>query len=345
MAFLRRGDAMRRRAQPAARTACASFAVPFPWEPPQRGAGGGGQPPSSAEGLAERQELHGKPGDQRGPGLLLLTLGVVALALFLCIMLSALYSTQAHRLRLGVRCYSGLKRHSQGLWSYLVNNDRYFPPAWHVGGPTLAEDLSNLTFYRFMIRQYEGPDFSRLVSRDDVAHFGKADACKRKLEAIDNEWTDATKGWTQDWFAPEAVFRMPDPANAQRGRPVCYDDLLYRSGAIAADMPLLADVNAALPDPEARDPKDPEHQAEMRKGFSVVQAAGMNVFVGVGPSLRRAGDHSASRFDFRHQGNVNVLFLDGSVWMFKADEKARLEKIHRLWNSLEPSPDPNVPPR
>jgi prepilin-type processing-associated H-X9-DG protein len=109
--------------------------------------------------------------------------------------------------------------------------------------------------------------------------------------------------------------------------------------------PLFADVNASLPNPEARDPRDPEHEAEMRKGFSVVQAVGMDVFAGVGPSLRRAGDTSTSRFDFRHSGVVNVIFLDGHLELVKADKEARLERIHRYWNSLDPEAAAGVTPR
>jgi prepilin-type processing-associated H-X9-DG protein len=217
---------------------------------------------------------------------------------------------------------------------YLTENERRFPLAWHIEGATLAQDLSNLTFYRSELCHQTRSEFRQPLSpgADPVA------AQRRKFAVVQARWTDpAGGGWTRDYFAPDIIFRMPDPANALLAKPVEYYDVTDRVGVSASDRPLLADVNASLPNPEARDPNDPEHEAEMRNGFSVVQAAGMDVFVGVGPSLRRAGDTSTSRFDFRHRGGVNVLFLDGHVDLVKADEKARLEKIHRYWDSIDPA--------
>jgi len=232
-----------------------------------------------------------------------------------------------------------MRQFCNGLRIYLNNFEDYFPLAWHVGGAELSGDLGNLTYYRALICEYSEAGFSRFM-RDPTA------AQRQKFAGIQKRWTDPQEGgWTRDYFAPEIIFRMPAPANAHLDKPVQYGDLTEGVRVSGSDRPLLADVNASLPNPEARDPNDPEHEAEMRKGFSVVKAAGMDVFVGVGPSLRRAGDYSTSRFDFRHRGTVNVLFLDGHVECVSADSKARLEKIHRYWNSLDPNADPGSAPR
>ncbi|HUT35765.1 MAG TPA: H-X9-DG-CTERM domain-containing protein [Planctomycetota bacterium] len=235
----------------------------------------------------------------------------------------------------------------RGTRVYLSEFDEFLPSAWHVGSASLANDLSNLTYYRCSVTERFINFYGRILPKDLVRCNGDPRAAQReKFREIHGEWTDPVEGgWTRDYFAPDIVFRMPQPPTLPLDRHANYVDLTERVGVSASDRPLLADVNASLPNPEARDPDDPEHEAEMRKGFSVVQAAGMDVFVGVGQSLRRAGDYSTSRFDFRHSKGVNILFLDGHVECVKADEKARLEKIHRYWNSIEPSADPGSAPR
>ena len=241
-------------------------------------------------------------------------------------------------------CMSLMRQHYQGLRLYLNGYDEFFPLAWHVGGAKLAGDLSNLTYYRSLISNLERAEFEPFVSPQDVARCGgdRREACRQKFAEVQKHWTDPGKlGWTQDYFSPEIVFRIPDPRETSFDKHSQYMRLIQ--DVSSSDRPLLAEVNASLPDPEARDPNDPEHEAEMRKGFGIVQALGIDVFVGVGRSLRRAGDYSTSRFDFRHNKHMYVLFLDGHVDSIKADDKARLEEIHRYWNSINPTPskEPN----
>ena len=228
-------------------------------------------------------------------------------------------------------CSGRLRMHFRGLRSYLGNYDEYFPLAWHVSGARLSDDLGNLTYYRSLMTEFTHAGFSRFAGPGQGTELQK-----QKFAEIQKVWTDPTEGgWTRDYFVPEIIFRIPDPREFVYDKHTASTQLTIEASPTIR--PLMADVNASLPNPEARDRHDPEHEAEMRKGFSTVQAAGMDVFVGVGQSLRRAGDCRTSRFDFRHRGIVNVLFLDGHVDMVTADNKARLEKIHRYWNSIDPA--------
>ncbi len=231
-----------------------------------------------------------------------------------------------------ITCAIKMRNLFTGLRIYTNSFDEFLPWAWHVSGSRLADDLSNLTYYRALLCEFSEAGFRRFASpgADPAA------AQRQKFADIEIRWTDPVPGWTRDYFSSEIIFRMPGPAPPRNSAPVQFLDLTERVGVSASDRPFLADVNASLPNPDARDRRDPEHEAEMRGGFSFVKAAGIDVFVGVGPSLRRTGDCSTTRFDFRHSRGVNVLFLDGHVDRVKAADKARLERIYLYWNTLNP---------
>ncbi|MBM4043456.1 MAG: hypothetical protein FJ290_33635 [Planctomycetes bacterium] len=261
----------------------------------------------------------------------LLPVGIILLVIVLLAM-QLRDSTFIHR----EYAYTWQLRHlGRATLGYVIDYDGFFPLAWHVSGPSMADDLSNVSYYRFLIAERVSPEFRRLVTPDDVArHKGDVMAARRgKFAQAQEAWTEpGTCGWTRDYFGPATIFRWPDERDGPAPKHTSKSDLLSADISYQA---LLANVNASLPNPEAKDPDDPEHEAEMRKGFSFVRQAGMDIFVGVGPSLRRTGDLSSSRFDFRHNGAANVLFLDGHVELIRKDDTTRLEKIHRNWNSLE----------
>jgi len=264
----------------------------------------------------------------------LLALGIVLLFIAM-VLVQVLRSSTVSSRSVGHACRQQLNDLGKGIWSYVIDYDRFFPLAWHVAGPSLADDLSNVSYHRFLIAERVTPDFRRLVTPDDVArHNGDRMAARRdKFRQADKLWNDpGIGGWTRDYFGPATIFRWP----GGRDEPALgYTNLSAFTEADITDQALLADVNASLPNPDAKDPDDPEHEAEMRKGFSFVRESGMDVFVGAGPSLRRKGDLSSSRLDFRHKGAANILFLDGHVEMVSKTNAERLERIHRNWNSLE----------
>jgi len=266
---------------------------------------------------------------------LLVVIGVLATMAFLG--LSAMMNVD-HSGERGGYCSHQMARHYQGLRSYLNDFDEFFPLAWYVGGAALADDLSNLTYYRSLISAREGGDFEPLVLQRDVAIWGgdRRRAYREKLAEIHRLWEDGSRGWTRDYFSPEIAFRMPGPQELSYNKQTNYAKLVQHVSS--SDRPLLGEVNASMPIPYPEGlGEHAEHEAEMMKGFSIVQAAGTDVFVGVGPSLRRAGDCSTSRFDFRHNRRMYVLFLDGHVDSVGEEDKSRLGKIHGYWNSINPA--------
>ena len=205
-------------------------------------------------------------------------------------------------------------------------HDDYLPPAWHIGGASVAPDLSNLTYWRLIVHAECKSDFAPVATADEVraARGDPARVFQEKLRQMSSFWTDAARGWTSDYFASEIVF----------GRPLA--DL----GGSTSERPIFGEVNASLPDPEARDPEDPGHEQEMRSGFSINRDLGFDVFVGTGSSLRRPDDLKTSRFDFRHGAAANFVFLDGHVDGIRSSDAARLEKIHWLWDHAESPAQP-----
>ena len=228
-------------------------------------------------------------------------------------------------------CADRLRALHHGLRAYLASSNDCFPPAWHVAGPAVADDLGNLTYSRFAILEAADPSFRHRVSPRDVQrHTDNLLAARQEKYLLTRAfWRCPAKGWTDDYFAPAILFRTGE-------RPAHFDEVTRPF--TAADRPLLSDVNASFPDPEADDPKDPGHQHELRTGFSIVKESELDVFLGVGPSLRVDGLPTSSRLDFRHDRAANVLFLDGHFEPLKSDDALRLERLHRSWNHLHPAP-------
>jgi len=284
-----------------------------------------------SDGLGDRHgRSRGKRGLSRAELLVLL-----AVLTFLVVLLLPLHPYRFTPSR-EIQCRAKLQFLYKGLRMYLNYNMEFFPPAWHVGGEKVAEDFSNLTYYRFAIHGHCESDFSPTLSREQLqaTSGGPQSARQRQYERDAQFWKDREKAWADDYFAPDLVFRMPEDPAAPPCEGVTYEDLTR--DVPSGERPLLSDVNASLPNASAKDRADPGHEQEMRSGFSFVRDAGVNVFIGVGPSLRRAGEYATSRFDFRHKGTANVLFLDGHVEPVSSANAERLRRIHDRWNNLIP---------
>lgn len=228
-------------------------------------------------------------------------------------------------------CAGKLGELLKGAFAYQSASDGYLPLAWHIAGASVADDLGNLTYSRFAIHEACDRAFRHVVTPEEVEQsVGNSYARRQKFRLTAAFWKCPTKGWTDDYFAPEIAFRRSD-------RPARQTELVQ---AVPADQrPLFADVNASLPSPEADHPQDPGHDHEMRNGFSVATESGMAVFIGVGPSLRVDGHLSSGRLDFRHGGAANVIFLDGHADFLRPDDSPRLESLHHAWNHLGGKPE------
>ena len=279
-----------------------------------------------------------RPG-RRAAGVGVFELFVLALllALLLFILLPALLlpvlaqRTDAAR---RTRCSAKLHNLYVGMRSYLVYHDDYFPLAWHVPGKPRA-DLANVSYHRFLLHEQMDRSFRRIVDTKKPA-----ESAARKFQQTRKAWEDPAAGATRDYFAPLLVFTGHrgakgnlDPTHTGKfDKHTSYSELAH-TGVHATDRPMLAGVDASYANAQGKG-MTPGHEAELRRGWQTVQCLGSEVFLGVGPSLRKAGDLSSSRFDFRHRGTVNILFLDGHSQGIKKTDTDRLRRIHAAWNKL-----------
>lgn len=231
-------------------------------------------------------------------------------------------------------CASKLAELYKGAAAYLEANGGFLPPAWHVHGSAIADDLSNLTFWRFALQAHCEPGFHQVVTPAEIeASVGLMPARQQKFNLAALFWKCPTKGWTDDYFAPAVVFRHATEP------PACLPELTR--DVPAAARPLLADVNASYPQAHTEHLADPGHNHELRHGFAMASEARILVFLGVGHSLRVLGNLPTSRLDYRHGNAANVLFLDGHAEPIGPEPPERLEAVHNAWNYLAGKPEGN----
>lgn len=229
------------------------------------------------------------------------------------------------------KCRTNLSQTFKGVRLYWNNNDEYFPLAWHVGG-SVTSHLGNLTYARFALQEASVSGFHQAIIQSDIDSAGSIQRAKEeRFDETAKAWQCADSGFTREYFAPTLLFKWPNGTAPY--------DKHRQLGEVTQTVPdtmrpILTDVNAALPDDEAEDSNDSQHQLEMRNGFSYVTLSGIDVFIGAGQSLRNQSDRDTTRFDFRHNDAINVLFLDSHVEGIKRTNSARLARIHRRWNSL-----------
>lgn len=275
-----------------------------------------------------RREL----GTHRPDGLTLVEvlIAVALVAVVVWLLVPRRDPTLKHGRRLG--CANKLRELHKGTLAYRDAYGGFFPLAWHVHGSSIADDLSNLTFARFAIYEQCDPTFNHIVTPQEVEqNVGLLPARQLKYNLTRLFWKCPTKGWTDDYFAPEIVFSRSDT-------PVRETTLTQ---ALPADQrPLFADVNASAPQPYAEHLKDPGHNHELRYGFAMTTESRTDVFIGVGPSLRVLGNLLTTRLDYRHGAAANVIFLDGHADAFSPDDP-RLEALHRAWNYPSGKPQEN----
>lgn len=270
---------------------------------------------------------------------LLVVMGIISLLAALLLPALITVGQQAE----GRKCVNRLRQVYAGVRFYLNNFKGFLPVAWHVGAEA-SDDLGHVSYHRFAILESMGSDFSHVV-REPVPGSGRGrESAEDKFRICRERWSCSATGSTSDYFAPLIVFRGHrdadgdlDPANT-----ASYDKHAHLSqlgqNVPATERPVLADVNASYPNPEAEDPEDADHEAEMRNGWATHTFNGIDVFLGVGKSLRVAADYDSERFDFRHVGSMNVLFLDSHVIPIHQGDGAALRRLHNRWNKLKPAP-------
>ena len=265
----------------------------------------------------------------RGFTLVELLVVIAIIALLLAIIMPVLgKATKAAR---STACRSGEGQLWKGVRIYLNNNDEYFPLAWHVGG-SVSSELGNLTYMRFIIQEETVSGWSHAITPRDTEVYGSVQAAREaKFKENEKFWRCPETGWTRHYFSPLLIFKWPSGTMPY--------DKHRQLGEVTQEIsdvqrPLLTEVNASVPDDEAEDRNDSQHQQEMRNGFNYVTYAGMDIFVGVGKSLRQPGDWDTGRFDYRHNDGINVLYLDGHVDGIKRTNQPQLARLHRRWNSL-----------
>jgi len=269
--------------------------------------------------------------ERRGRGLTVAEALVLvgALVLLAALLLPVLTTPTSHINY--TRCKSRLGQLYKGVRMYLNDFDEFFPAAWHVAGEP-RPDLSNVSYHRFGVHEHANSSFSHVVQSGQTP----AATTAGKFKETRRYWECPGQGWTSDYFAPELVFRMPSADG--RAQHAQYNSLV--ADLSSTERPVLTGVDAsyaqgagAYPDEEY---KSPEHKRDVEQGWQTTRCLGTEVFLGVGPSLRKPGDPASTRFDFRHNGRCNMIFLDSHVVSVGETEHKKLRAIYDAWNHLAP---------
>ena len=284
----------------------------------------------------------------RGTDLLACIVAIVPLLLIVCVMSCEIGD---HRNPQSARCKHRLSHIYKGVRMYWSDFEGFLPLAYHRSAQGVS-DLSDISFHRFGIQEYALSGFNHTIVTDtkNPAYGTEENEAAWKFSETKLFFSDHSMGWTSDYFAPFLIFRghakgaPPNVAPAFQNPAPCdkhaqYDDLV--STVSSSQRPLMAGVNASYPNDE-RDRDDVEYDQEMTDGWSLVSHSGATnengkVFVGVGQSLRTPGNYDTSRFDFRHNGHCNVMFLDSHIESIRKEDGAPLRYFHDRWNTLDPA--------
>ena len=259
---------------------------------------------------------------------LLVVIGIIALlaAILLPVLAQATHAARA------ARCRSRQRQIFQGARMYLNNSDEFFPLAWHEGTSNGSPTVADVTYARFAIQ----------MATDTNVNFREAtESPEKEVELFENNaqfWADPAKGLTNYYFSPIAVFKLSDDMVAPYNRHTQYTELTAKVPSTA--MPMLSGIYAAIPDDEAEETGS-ETFSGIANGFEadfVTEGSVHDAFYGVAQTYSGGWDIDGDtgtgeeRFDFRHNGAINVIFLDGHVDSIKKTHGDRIVKLHDNWN-------------
>jgi len=219
----------------------------------------------------------------------------------------------------------------RGTRLYLDGYDHFFPPAWHEGS---GDGFHRVTYSRFLI--HDRLDYDFRFHRTD-AESDKADLLRENLYM----WACPVKGLTNDYFSPPRIFQLPRPDEMAKpfDRHTQYLDLTFRvPGAL---IPFLGEATASTPQDDAENDAPLETRAGIYGAYKskafTLSGKTYDAFYGVARSW--VGWHPEAkegsgpqRFDFRHNGAINVIYLDGHIDTIKQNDAAHLRALHEKWN-------------
>jgi len=277
---------------------------------------------------------------------LLVVIGIIALLAAILLPVLAQATHAARR----ANCSNKQGQIYKGVRIYLNNFDEFFPLGW-LETEAEHERLSKLTYWRFIIHEYVETGFSRFIALD--GH----ETGEEKFRRDKVFWSDAAKGWTNDYFAPMIIFSGWSKVEEElkvldlEKTDDDYDKHTTYSQATrdvpSTQRPLMTGVDASydLPEGESADEsKGTDHATDLQAGWTYVDYAPsgtVGAYVGAGPATRSKDDYEdeSVRVDFRHNGSANFMFLDGHVDPINESNKARLQRIYERWNRLIPRED------
>jgi len=277
---------------------------------------------------------------------LLVVIGIIALLAGMLLPVVARAIQNSHK----ARCSSHESQIYKGIRLYLSNFNEFFPLAWLK----TADDgrLDQLSYWRFLLQESCETGFSRQLGP------GPQGTPRARFTRNREFWSDAAKGHTRDYFGPSLAFRgwLNEDREIDTAKTTDGFDKHAQYSQLTQDVsstqrPILADVDASYPDDQVSNDETKNndtasgHGKDLHDGWTIVPqadrptvAADIEIFIGVGKSLRTDGDYNvqSARFDFRHSKAANFLFLDGHVDAVHETDDARLRLIHDRWNNLKP---------
>jgi len=287
---------------------------------------------------------------------LLVVIAIIALLAAFLLPIIAAATASARR----ASCSNKQRQIFQGVRMYLNNFEEYFPPAYVSHKPdTATSDSSHfehLAYWRFLVHEYCEAGFSALLQTD------KGETVRAKVARDRIFWSDPARGYTADYFAPRIFSGQVDADGTVKTAALPATDKFEGHIALtqatqtvpATQLPVLTEVDVSYKVTDPPDWKDkPEagtaHKNLLKAGWTVVTPPGGtagtdDILIGVGratrdadtPAIADEGSKLYSRFDFRHNGSLNVLFLDSHVEMVSETNATRVLAIRDAWNSVTP---------
>jgi len=287
---------------------------------------------------------------------LLVVIAIIALLAAFLLPVIAAATASARR----ANCSNKQRQILLGVQMYLNNFDEYFPPGYVSHTPTTSTSggnhLENIAYWRFLVHEFCEAGFSSVMSSTNSRDTEASKAARDKIF-----WTDPARGYTADYFAPRIYngYKINGDGTIDTAIVPAADKFeghIAKTQATqtysASQLPVLAEVDTGYKVTDPPDWKDHPEGTEVHKGLLktgwdlVALPGGTEVLIGVGRATRDLDSSTPAnnsklynRFDFRHNGAMNVLFLDNHVEQVAETNATRIQVIRDVWNSLTPPGD------